>query len=224
ARAPAPRPPGRAAPPAGETVVQPPRPRPTQPPSARRRPAVSPPPARPAPAPPPSSPPPGRQSAAVELTAPEPGDEEPAADWESLTAEPPGPAPAAATKPPPAAPRSRGRPAPVPLWRQRRWQVAGAAVGLILLIVLVVWLLTRGGGRPGPAAEEKTEPARTLYVSAAGKRDAYGSVVQAYFNARSGDRIVVTDEVHVEYLELDAATMSVRKEVTVSPPPGRRTV
>src|SRR5581483_5605596 len=52
----------------------------------------------------------------------------------------------------------------------------------------------------------------------------YKNIFRAYLNARSGDQIVVADEVLEEQLTLSRTDLDATKEVTISPAPGQRTV
>jgi hypothetical protein len=110
------------------------------------------------------------------------------------------------------------------------WWLTGAAVIVLAVLALVLWLVVwpRWDGRNSGVSPPRSGPLpqrtpATLFVGRAGQPNALDSVRQALVLARSGDRIVVLDDLTEPLLQWDGkdANKDTIKDVTIEAEKGK---
>jgi len=102
--------------------------------------------------------------------------------------------------------------------RPKFWMIAGISVFLILIVLVIILAMAFRGGKPGKA-DGSPAHLRVASVSATPGKGNYRTVRDALLKAEPGDRIVVLDESHAEYLDFSKLPRPV-KDISIESDPG----
>jgi eukaryotic-like serine/threonine-protein kinase len=105
--------------------------------------------------------------------------------------------------------------------RRLYWVIGGAAAGVLMIVALVVWLMSRGKSDGPGKKEEGTRPGGPLTV---GDKEQYPTLGAALDHARLDDEILIRTDALREYVRLEPGRARVLKNIRIKADPPGRTV